>query len=169
MSAVLEPPLQGGEIPRRAWPSFYVIDDSLTVVLSCGDAPVERGRLPPPLAEIVRNRLGSEEGTVDEFVAFDDGRLVRIIEPSSSSGAYLCVMLERLRGGDLVGEATRRYALTPREGDVLRLMLRGHTTEGIARALQIAITTAADHSKRIISKTGCRNRSQVVARVLGGA
>ncbi len=54
--------------------------------------------------------------------------------------------------------------LSPRERDVLRLMVRGLDNRQIASALGIAYTTVRSHTQSLIEKLGARSRLQAVAR-----
>ncbi len=52
--------------------------------------------------------------------------------------------------------------LTPREGDVLRLIAAGRSNREIARALFVSEATVKTHVNRIFAKTGSRDRTQAV-------
>jgi DNA-binding CsgD family transcriptional regulator len=54
--------------------------------------------------------------------------------------------------------------LTPRERDVLRLMVRGLGNREIAAEMEIAYTTVRSHVQRVIEKLDARSRLQAVAR-----
>ncbi len=54
--------------------------------------------------------------------------------------------------------------LTPREREVLRLMVRGLENRQIASELGIAYTTVRSHTQSLIEKLGARSRLQAVAR-----
>lgn len=60
--------------------------------------------------------------------------------------------------------AERIAQLTPRERDVLRLMVRGLDNREIASELGIAYTTVRSHTQSLIEKLGARSRLQAVAR-----
>lgn len=62
----------------------------------------------------------------------------------------------------------RSNQLSRRETEVLRLALHGMDTRAIADELVIAHTTAEDHLKALLAKTGCTSRHQLLARALGG-
>jgi DNA-binding CsgD family transcriptional regulator len=66
---------------------------------------------------------------------------------------------------DLAGRIAQ---LTPRERDVLRLMVRGLNTREIAAELGIAYTTVRSHAKTVIEKLAARSRMQAIARVARG-
>jgi len=52
-------------------------------------------------------------------------------------------------------------SLTPREAEVVRLLLRGHSTRAAADRLGIAPATAALHRKRAYAKLGVRSQAQL--------
>jgi DNA-binding CsgD family transcriptional regulator len=67
------------------------------------------------------------------------------------------------------GDLARRIAqLTPRERDVLRLMVRGFSNREIAADLGIAYTTVRSHAQAVIEKLAARSRLQAIARVSRG-
>jgi two-component system nitrate/nitrite response regulator NarL len=57
-------------------------------------------------------------------------------------------------------------ALTPRESQVLALLVDGASNAAIARELGIAHNTVKNHLRSILRKLGVRNRAQAVARAL---
>jgi DNA-binding NarL/FixJ family response regulator len=57
--------------------------------------------------------------------------------------------------------------LTPRERQVLDLVVRGHTNREIAAALSITTGTAKSHVERIIRKLGVTDRTQAAVRAVG--
>jgi len=60
-----------------------------------------------------------------------------------------------------------RHGLTEREGEVLRLLVRGMTNEEIALDLRIAPTTVKSHVSNILSKLGVGSRAEAVAMAMG--
>jgi DNA-binding NarL/FixJ family response regulator len=60
-------------------------------------------------------------------------------------------------------EASHELAvLTPREREVLALVARGLSNDGIAADLVISEHTAKTHVKRTMAKLGARDRAQLV-------
>ena len=60
-------------------------------------------------------------------------------------------------------EAARFYGLSPRERDVLFLLMEGRTNEQIGEELFISLSTVKTHVSRIFEKTGAKNRLEVAA------
>jgi DNA-binding NarL/FixJ family response regulator len=57
--------------------------------------------------------------------------------------------------------------LTPREREVLSLIVSGQSNGAIAGRLVISEGTVKSHVKQILRKTGAANRSEAIARYLG--
>jgi DNA-binding NarL/FixJ family response regulator len=80
---------------------------------------------------------------------------------------YLCKpfaedeLLARI--GRLIRRPTARANLTPRERDVLSLLVQGLTQREIADCLVISGKTVGTHTEHIFSKLGVRNRLQAAA------
>jgi DNA-binding CsgD family transcriptional regulator len=103
-------------------------------------------------------------------VAFLDAhRFIRVTRLDGGSGSLFAVSIESFRGGDSLSRATRKFQLTPREIDVLALILEGASAIETAETLKIAETTVQGYYKRLLMKTGSRNRPAMVATVLDWA
>ncbi len=61
-----------------------------------------------------------------------------------------------------------KYEITPREREVIEIMLDGKTDKEIAIALNIAVNTVQAHLKRIYRKTGASGRFALSALISGG-
>ena len=82
-------------------------------------------------------------------------------EPAPHAG------LARQIGARLPGEsppAPPALHLSPRERDILQLLVNGQTNKAIARALNVTPETIKTHIKRIFQKLNVTNRSQAVSR-----
>ena len=62
----------------------------------------------------------------------------------------------------------KKYEITPREREVVEIMLQGKTDKEIAVTLSIAVNTVQVHLKRIYQKTGAAGRFALSALVHGG-
>jgi len=61
--------------------------------------------------------------------------------------------------------ACRRYRLSSRESDVVRLLLRGYSNRDIAATLGITTATVKRHLINVFNKTGVDSRTQLVCRL----
>lgn len=57
------------------------------------------------------------------------------------------------------------FGLTPREREVSRLLIAGHSNQSIAAKLGIGLYTVKDHVKAVLSKTGSSARGELAARL----
>jgi DNA-binding CsgD family transcriptional regulator len=144
-------------------------EHELRLLLS-DDRTAFRGEVATVVKSLVDECIRNDER--DSKIAFLDAqRLVRVTRLDGSSGCIFAVSVEFFRGGDSLSRAARKYRLTPREIDVLAMILEGASAAETASALQIAETTVQGYFKRLLSKTQSRNRPAMVANVLdwGGA
>ena len=99
-----------------------------------------------------------------------------------TSGQWLTVQAASLRGDDPSPDAVAvtlapasaaeleplrlaLYDLTAREREVARLLIRGLTNDGIARALWISRYTVKDHVKAVYAKLRVTSRAELSAKV----
>jgi DNA-binding CsgD family transcriptional regulator len=100
-------------------------------------------------------------------IAFLDAHcFVRATRLDGRDGFLFAVNVDFFRGADSLSRAVRKYQLTPREIDVLAMILEGASAIEIALALKIAESTVQGYYKRLLSKTQSRNRPAMVANVL---
>ncbi|MGP6189389.1 MAG: helix-turn-helix domain-containing protein [Vulcanimicrobiaceae bacterium] len=153
---------------RRAVPTFYVVDKALRVVVACGSPTMEYcDALPPSVERIVRNLIHRVKHQSESALAMDGDTVVRIIKPYAVESELTCVIIEKLRTRNPLGEAVERHGMTSRQAEVLKLLMQGAPNMDIAAQLHIAASTVEDHVRNIAAKTDAQNRSQIVARVLG--
>jgi DNA-binding CsgD family transcriptional regulator len=170
-----------GHASEVAGGPFYVLDRDLHIVLSrteqeqrCAATPPLRtslpNRLPAVLEETVRNLTSgwsdhapSQESGVAHPAPF---LVVRTHPMSGSAGFFIGVHVNRSAPKSLVAP-TARFHFTPRELQVLALLLEGAKLEEIGRQLYITSSTVQDHVKSMVVKTGSRNRTELIAHVLG--
>ncbi len=73
------------------------------------------------------------------------------------------------RPGEAVEQTLRRAPLTPRERDVVSLLVAGSSTRGIAKETGLTVSTVNTYLKRIFSKLGVHSRVELIARMAGTA
>lgn len=64
-----------------------------------------------------------------------------------------------------IEEFYRKYEISPREADIINEICNGLSNQEIADKLFITLQTVKDHTSRIYSKTGVRNRMQLMTMV----
>ncbi len=147
---------------RRATVRIFVVDEKLNVLH--GSEP--SGSLPAGLQRTVTRLLPTFEGQVkrSQAVAVSEGRVVRLIPVAAKMFA---VAVERFVSHAMLRHAIKEFKLTPREVDVLLLALEGCTASETAERLELAVSTVNDHLNHLLLKTGSRNKSALIAKVLG--
>jgi DNA-binding CsgD family transcriptional regulator len=87
----------------------------------------------------------------------------------ASGERHVAVVVEPAEKGAVLPILMSAYGLTPRETDVVRLVLRGASSAAISDALCISRHTVQDHLKSIFDKTGVHSRRDLVGLLLGGS
>ncbi len=81
------------------------------------------------------------------------------------SAGQMAIVMEEARVPEVEPVLFSAYDLSPREGEVLRLVVQGRPTSEIAERLAISPYTVQDHLKAIFDKVGARSRGELVARI----
>lgn len=178
-SDVSEPGEQGGAEGPAA---HYILNRDLEIVLAWTSENERRvaltplqmplqNRLPFILQEAVRELTAgwttdsaSQQTGVARPVPF---LVVRTRPMSGAAGLFIGVAIERTKPGRSLTSAAARFSISPREVQVLALLLDGLHLSEIAGRLHITSSTVQDHIKRLLEKTDAHNRSEMTARILG--
>lgn len=109
-----------------------------------------------------RSRIRGLLSVVDQAMAeLTESELELAVHPEAHTpGGDSAISMARSLSARLDG-------LTPRERDVLELIVEGARNAEIAERLDIGAGTVKSHVKHILAKLGAVNRSQVVAQYLG--
>jgi DNA-binding NarL/FixJ family response regulator len=170
-----------GAAQHRQMPAVVIIDGEDRVVLAndratkllrdvagaeilAGSAelsPVLKA-LVPELRARIRERL--DTSTV-ALLTIDN--CVRACLVNGSAGKHLLLVFERVERKDAVQHNLERYALSPRECEVVMLVLYGYSNRRIADQLFLTEYTVEDHFKRVFAKLGVRSRTALAAKILG--
>lgn len=160
---------------------LYILDRDLQIVLAFSDGPERQvalttlqarldKRLPLILEEAVRELTSSwtdDVATRRRGVAQPVPFLVVRTQPlSGPTGLFIGVSFERFSTRDPLAPAFDHFRISPREIQVLALLLDGARINDVGRRLHIAPTTVQDHIKSLLRKTDTRNRSEMIAKVL---
>jgi DNA-binding CsgD family transcriptional regulator len=160
--------------------AFYVLDADFQIVLAWTAEEQRRialtglhthiaERLPAVLEETVRQLTSAWSGPIqNEGVAHPVPFLVVRTQPlSGPAGLFIGVRIDRFQAPNSLTGAASRFHISPREVQVLALLLDGNHLDQIAAQLSITSSTVQDHINSMLDKTGSRNRSELIARVLG--
>ncbi len=168
-------------LPAEREGAFYVLDTDLRIVMAWSTADEHRvattgleltvaERLPSLLEDTVRElTLGwPDEDVRQPGVARPVSFLVVRTRPMTGpAGRFIGVRIERYHENNSLTRMAARFHISPREIQVLALLLDGNRLDQIAKRLYITSSTVQDHIKSMLDKTESRNRSELIARVLG--
>lgn len=163
-------------LERRATPAIFIVDKRLRVLYYRADPserrkefrPAENGALPPSIEYTVLKLLAQADDKGDGVMraAVSSSVAVRVIELSGGSTPAFVVMAERFALRDQMETLAARFSLSPRERQVLGLVVKGLRNDEIARHLFISKSTAVFHVKQLLTKTSSRNRTEMVAKII---
>lgn len=81
-------------------------------------------------------------------------------------GGVIAVVLEPPPAPQLMPLLARAHGLTAREGELVRLLIRGLPTSELAHRLHISEHTVQDHLKSIFDKVGVRSRRELLVALM---
>ncbi len=122
-------------------------------------------RLPLPVQVVVLRALRSEDGSASAVVRSVSGRWLRVHGSRLAGSGEVAVVVEPATPQQLAPVRLAAYGLTPREREVVDLVLAGRSTAGIADRLFISEYTVQDRLKSIFEKVGVRSRRELVAAI----
>lgn len=170
-------------ISERALPILIIIDNDFRVVMASqgfrGEkvgfafVDVEAGRLSPAVDEVVHDLVASwNDPNPDQLANNDFGvvppcYIVRVMRLDGALRRFIAVMIEQVRHRESLMRAAQMHSLSPRETEVLWLIIKGASAPEIANTLGLAGSTVQGYFKHLLSKTNSRNGPSMVAKVLG--
>jgi DNA-binding NarL/FixJ family response regulator len=83
----------------------------------------------------------------------------------SDTGDSAAAPLDGLAGVSLSPQFCEQFGLTPRQAEVLTLLLRGQANKAIARQLGLSVETVKDHVQAVLRALGVSSRTQAVLEV----
>ncbi len=109
-----------------------------------------------------------------DWVEVSDGseltiEMVLLESDGGEFGPSVMAILREVAGppDQRVDEFAALHQLSPREQEVLRLLVQGHDTAGLAERLGISPHTIRDHLKNVFRKTSTRSRSELLSALAG--
>jgi DNA-binding CsgD family transcriptional regulator len=172
----------GEQIAAEDATAQYILDRELGIVLAWTSENERRvavtslqvplqSRLPPVLQEAVRSLTAtwsddsaSQVTGVARPVPF---LVVRTRPLSGPTGLFIGVTIERSKPARSLTGPAARYHISPREVQVLALLLDGLRHHEVAKRLHVTSSTVQDHVRRLLEKTNSHNRQEMTAKVLG--
>ena len=143
---------------RRTEPQFLLLDEGLNVLTASS------GEEMPGLIRDALRTAPLWMPDAPSVVPLNDDVFIRVI-PFTGSSKKTIVFFESVRGRGGLGMLAKRFDLTNREIDVLRLLISSKSNTEIARELCIAESTVGDHVKSIFRKMKSTRRTQIIAKL----
>jgi len=145
-------------------------DDEVSMALADLVRP-DGDRLPLFLERAIRRLISawnfSAIATCTPGVACPVRGLALRVAPMTWSEVYAGVFLSAYEDAHDTGTVAANFGISAREMQVLHELLDGRSVAEIARALGLAESTVNDHIARMIGKTQARNRTEMIAVLLG--
>jgi DNA-binding CsgD family transcriptional regulator len=89
-----------------------------------------------------------------------------LAEPDAAGDTAAVIVIEPDGPRETATSVSYRYGLSPREREVLLLVIRGESTKRIAGRLGLSPYTVQDHLDHVCEKIGVRGRKALLARIL---
>lgn len=99
------------------------------------------------------------------IVPLDDDVFIRVVPLMGPGTRKTIVFFESVRGRGGLAALAKRFDLTSREIDVLRLLIASKSNTEMALELCIAESTVGDHVKSIFRKMQSTRRTQIIAKL----
>jgi DNA-binding CsgD family transcriptional regulator len=153
-------------------PSFVVVDAEYRVrFTSAHDGELEllianSDELQPEVEAFLHaSSVESDDWSVVRGAMLSDRRVLRVVRVEGSGGTMFILSIEDSveEHRDCLERAARLHQLTRRETEVLSLILDGSSAGEIAQKLVLSEHTVQGYFKRLLFKTGARNRVSMVA------
>lgn len=173
-------------VPERVGPVVLVLSPDLTVKAQTPQTdqylrdllPPDADRRPVPAgaynvaAQLIAVEAGVDHHPPTSRVRLRDGvwltfRAARVESGAPSNEQDIAVSIEPASPAERRALFARCHALTPRETELLALLVDGADTRTLADRLFVSQHTVQDHLKSIFAKTGTNNRRTLLVRVAG--
>lgn len=156
-----------------ATPYFVVVDSRCRIKYVTAGYPEELERLVasaldslPDVDSFLREADAIGARAPIYSISLSDERVLRVVRIFGEDETMFVLSVEEDVNRKSLSRAVRRHQLTRRETAVLTLILDGLKAGEIARLLNISENTVQGYFKRLLAKTGSRNRASMVAKIL---
>ncbi len=116
-----------------------------------------------PIAFVAAKHDSTPRDEVAALLLGADEYFARPLQRDSVLARTRRLLSDSQRPPDRHAETRDRTQLTPREREVLALLIHGERTDAIARQLCITAKTTSTHVERILGKLGAHSRAHAVA------
>ena len=128
----------------------------------------EAADVPAPVTDFVRGLLARRESDRDMLTGLLRPTLiVDVLKMAHADRPAIVATFDTFAVRDPVRAAAKRFKLTAREQDVVRLLLMGMGASEVARRLGLSAPTVHDYYTRLRRKTATRTLSGMIATLLG--
>ncbi|KQQ94827.1 hypothetical protein ASF72_19590 [Arthrobacter sp. Leaf141] len=160
-------------------PVVLILSENLEVVSQTGAAGEwlrtllpTAGTLPPVPASVYNAaaQLLAVEQDVDSHEASARVHLMEgtwITVRAARMGSQIAVTLEAAAPDERLEVYALAYGMTPREAELLGMLVAGSDTKTIAAAMTLSELTVQDHLKTIFAKSRTHNRRSLLAQIVG--
>lgn len=150
-------------VQRRARPRVIILDAALEAVFAdTRDGEEVRFEFLDAARRLVREDAESLQLVVD-----GTNYVVGIAPLQAPFPMRYALLIEPRGNRDPLTDAIVRFRFTPREVEVLALIVEGVSNKEIARTLCIAEGTVQDHVRNLCAKSGANRRGDLLAGVFG--
>ena len=147
---------------QRARPCVAMLDDRFEIVFA---DPHGRGTCRSMISHV--RRLVDDGGDLAEIEHDGVRYALRVSHMVGDDTVRYAMVLEPRGARRPLVDAMERFRLSPREVDVLGLIVDGASNREIAAALYIVEGTVQEHVRNLCRKTNARRRGDLLARVFG--
>lgn len=155
---------------ERQLPDLYILDQSGRVIFARSDVNARErektqalpAEIEPIVLDIMKRRTLEAQDRV--FVDRTVSRIVHMTRLNGERPGHVAVFISPFRVREDISAAAKKYGLTKREAQVVRLLAAGTRTQEIAQEMQIKASTVALHVKSAMSKTQAHSRVELVMR-----
>jgi DNA-binding CsgD family transcriptional regulator len=124
-----------------------------------------------PLSELVARLTRTDDASERVTLTFPSGERFEVEASRRSEKGnerWLVLLIEPHRQRTAQAETLEAWGFTPRERQVVEMMILGASSSEICEALDLAPNTLKTHVKSALTKTDTRTRAELVAKVLRG-
>jgi DNA-binding NarL/FixJ family response regulator len=151
---------------RRRPTRMFIVDRHLRIIAHSSQLNI--ADLAGRIRQLVRRHIAECDSCAHATVEIlDADTALRVVDLAGEDGDYFAITVERLGSkSDAIEDVATEHQLTNREREVFRMLLAGATDGEVSERLLIARTTASDHAKNILRKTGANKRTELFAKVI---